>query len=423
MAMTWRTDPSAKGLQVAHQPRCPLHGVHLSSPEARRKRCAKDCTPRYRRRLPAGPDGKAGYSPTTTDRATAIGHGTVSANAAAARRADAAAGIAPPSRTLGDVAHEWWRLAKSGRLGRRRGASAPYSHTTLNVWDTLLHNHILPKWEDRPGDTISAREWQAWIDELAARPLSHSRIVEHLAVVRAVYAYALRPSRAIWQMPADPTKGCELPPNVPVRPRMRVIPVPEARRLLAALPDDLRIGYAIAVFAGLRRSEIERLEWPEVLWQQKAVTVGKSKSDAGTNRTVPVFPGGIEALEYEWQRQGRPSEGRVLTRSISSGKWQAGADDAWTEANEKRVRAWEDAGNVEPISPSALLQRWTLHEGRHTYASMLVAAGTDLAHCKEYMGHADLQAFARYLKRLPQPGGKVVAPHLAAYEERWNDAA
>ena len=59
-----------------------------------------------------------------------------------------------------------------------------------------------------------------------------------------------------------------------------------------------------------------------------------------------------------------------------------------------RDAAWERAG-LQPI---------TLHECRHTYASLLMAAGYTLKELMEFMGHADLQMVNRYVKLLPQPG-------------------
>ena len=56
--------------------------------------------------------------------------------------------------------------------------------------------------------------------------------------------------------------------------------------------------------------------------------------------------------------------------------------------------AWDAAG----------LNRITLHECRHTYASLLMAAGYTIKELMEFMGHADLQMVNRYVKLLPQPG-------------------
>ena len=70
--------------------------------------------------------------------------------------------------------------------------------------------------------------------------------------------------------------------------------------------------------------------------------------------------------------------------------------------------AWERAG----------LNRITLHECRHTYASMLMAAHYTLKELMEYMGHSDLQMVNRYVKLLPQPGESDAADRLNTYLRR-----
>ncbi len=71
---------------------------------------------------------------------------------------------------------------------------------------------------------------------------------------------------------------------------------------------------------------------------------------------------------------------------------------------------------------AAALQRITLHECRHTYASLLMAAGYTLKELMDFMGHADLQMANRYVKLLPQPGEDDAAERLNAYLARAKTA-
>ena len=181
---------------------------------------------------------------------------------------------------------------------------------------------------------------------------------------------------------------------------MRVALAPEAAALLAALEPEDRLPYAIAFYAGLRRSELYRLEWPDVLDGDRIATrihVMKSKSDAGTHRRPPIADNLRTILADAWERQGRPREGKVLGVSVMSGKHAERADAAWRAAG---------------------LNRITLHECRHTYASLLMAAGYTIKELMEYMGHADLQMVNRYVKLLPQPGEDDAAARLNDYLRR-----
>jgi integrase len=59
---------------------------------------------------------------------------------------------------------------------------------------------------------------------------------------------------------------------------------------------------------------------------------------------------------------------------------------------------------MAPALERAGLPPTTPYDGRHTYASLLMAAGYTIKELMEFMGHADLQMVNRYVKLLPQPG-------------------
>ena len=131
-------------------------------------------------------------------------------------------------------------------------------------------------------EEITEIDWQRWIDQLARDGLSRSTIAKHVSVASGIYAWASAPSRRL--VPRNPLRLVELPPN-DEKPRLRVALAPEAAALLAALEPEDRLPYAIAFYAGLRRAEIYRLEWDDVLDGDAIATrllVRRSKSEAGT---------------------------------------------------------------------------------------------------------------------------------------------
>ncbi len=211
---------------------------------------------------------------------------------------------------------------------------------------------VRPEFGDRFAGELTEMDWQRWIDQLTRQGLSRSSIAQLISLASGIYAWAAAPSRRL--VPHNPLRLVELPPN-DVKPRMRVALAPEAAALLAALVPEDRLPYAIAFYAGLRRSELYRLEWPEVLDGDRIATrilVARSKSDAGTHRRPPIADNLRTILAAAWERQGRPREGKVVGVSVMSGKHAERADAAWRSAG---------------------LNRITLHECRHTYASLLMA--------------------------------------------------
>ena len=160
--------------------------------------------------------------------------------------------------------------------------------------------------------------------------------------------------------------------------RTRIATPSECARLLAALPARDRPLWATAMYAGLRRGELMALHVDDVDlgrgvihvrrgWDIKA---GEITTKSRRERVVPIPATLREHLERHllnlgWQeglvfgvRQTRPFNGTPLFK--------------------RAERAWDAAG----------LTRITLHECRHTFASLMIAAGVNAKALSSYMGHA-----------------------------------
>lgn len=312
--------------------------------------------------------------------------------AANVKGADALAEREAAGPSFSSLADEWLDGVRSGAVGRRRGRSGiGYSPTTLQGYVRSLRYVLAPEFGARPASEVEDREWQMWVDRLSREGLSRSRIANHLAVARAIYGWACRPTPRLVER--NPLLGIELPPN-DEKPRTRVADAEEAAALLSVLPAADVVPYALAFYAGLRRAEIHRLEWPDVELEGYRIVVRKAKSAAGTGRRPPIAEPLRPILRSEFMRQGRRENAAVSAVSVMSGK-----------IAERARKHWAAAG-LEPI---------TLHECRHTYASFLMAAGYTLRELMEYMGHSSLQATERYVKLLPPLDESDPADRLNAF--------
>ncbi len=278
--VSWTTTRTP-AVYVRHQTGCPARGG---------SRCR--CKPSYRAKR-----RDIGWSPTFRSR-----------EQAAEWKSSAAARAEQPVRaqvSFGELARQWWDGVSTGAISKRRGRKGDgYSPTTLAGYQRNLFRTLLPAFETEDAGALDEERWQQWVDGLALDGLSRSRIANHLAVASAIYGWASRPTRRLVR--GNPIVGVELPPNDEA-PRERVATVAEATALLEALPVDLRVPYALALYAGLRRSEIHRLEWRDVDLKGRALVVRRSKSDAGTGRRVPV--GAPRGTEIQGRRHGAPSPG------------------------------------------------------------------------------------------------------------------
>ncbi|MCA1697890.1 MAG: site-specific integrase [Actinobacteria bacterium] len=176
------------------------------------------------------------------------------------------------------------------------------------------------------------------------------------------------PRRAIArsEVVQNPTLGLSLPA---VRGRRERVARPEeARALISALPDGDRALWATALYAGLRRGELQALRWSDVDLEAGVIRVERSfdqkdgpiepKSRSGRRR-VPLAKPLRAELSAHRLRQGGGGEGLVL------GNGEKAFASVATVRRARRV--WARAG-LAPIG---------LHECRHTYAAFMIAAGVN----------------------------------------------
>ncbi len=194
------------------------------------------------------------------------------------------------------------------------------------------------------------------------------------------------------EIAVNPTTGLDLPP---VRgKRERVATPAEAAALIDALPVEDRALWATALYAGLRRGELQALRWEQVdlaggtirverSWDEKGHCYIEPKSHASVRRVPIAAVLRDELLEHKMRS--RRSEGLVFGTSsetplVSSTIW-------------RRARtAWKTA-KLTPIC---------LHEARHTFASLMIAAGINAKALSTYIGHASVATtFDRYGHLMP----------------------
>jgi integrase len=214
-------------------------------------------------------------------------------------------------------------------------------------------------------------------------------------------------------------QGIRLPEREDVEDAWTFLTHEEINQLITceAIPLQWRTVYTVAIFTGMRRGELVALQWGDVDFQSRQITVRRSlkrgKPKSGRVRHIPLFDAALEPLK-RWRRTVGPIGGLVFPKR--AGGMRREDDDfywaAYSDRHGKRVPGYKEvAGIVRPVR---------FHDMRHTCASHLVM-GTwgqewSLLEVCTFMGHRDTKTTKRYAHLCPE-GLKRLASQTAQSEK------
>jgi integrase len=178
--------------------------------------------------------------------------------------------------------------------------------------------------------------------------------------------------------------------------------------LIAALRPEDRGLWGCAFYAGLRRGELRALLWRDVDLADGLIRVERSMSGHGETGE-PKSRAGRRGVPIVAALRDLLVEHKLVTRDAGLVFGSSAAQPFTPTAVRKRaLTAWRLAG-LEPIG---------LHECRHTFASLLIAAGVNAKAITAYLGHASIQTtFDLYGHLMPGNEDEAVAL-VDAYLER-----
>ena len=280
----------------------------------------------------------------------------------------------PGDTTIADAGAALVAGIKDGSIRNRSGD--PYKPLVIRDYERSLRLYIRPELGSKKLSALTRVEVQDFADRLLATELDPSSVKNILMPLRVIYRRAFARS----EVAINPTAGLELPATRGRR--QRIADPVEATALIEALRPAERPLWALALYSGLRRGELWALRWEDVDLDAGVIHVRRGwdvhegeiepKSGAGIRRVPIASVLRSYLLEQKPRNGGRP-EYRVLADENNR------LCDS-TTLTMKAKRRWKPAG-LQPIG---------LHECRHTFASLMIAAGVNAKALSTYIGHASI---------------------------------
>jgi len=212
---------------------------------------------------------------------------------------------------------------------------------------------------------ITSADIDDWLRSLnvGAQTRNHYR-----ANVLQAFNFAVRHGYA----PINPVEGAAKAKVVGGRPG--ILTVEQASALLTNVPSNVLPYFAVGLFAGLRRAEIERLDWSEIDFESGLIEVKAEKSKTAMRRFVTLQPN-----LREWLLPNRKLKGSV------------------TPQPETFRQIFDNARTAAGIS------EWPDNALRHSFASYHLAAFKNAASTALELGHHDSRVTFAHYRELVRP--------------------
>ncbi|MEV4838588.1 site-specific integrase [Nonomuraea sp. NPDC049486] len=164
-------------------------------------------------------------------------------------------------------------------------ASRNHELATAARDQSIMRNHVQPRWQDLPLGKIEHSAVQAWVTDLGKR-LSPATVIECHRLLSGVMRSAVR-DRLIG---ANPCEGVRLPKRRRQDDDDRTITREEFATLLPHVPDRYRAVVALAAGAGLRWGECAGLRWDAIDLEAGTVRVLRVAVEVNGHVTIKPYP-------------------------------------------------------------------------------------------------------------------------------------
>ncbi len=239
------------------------------------------------------------------------------------------------------------------------------------------------------------RSYQAYL--LQERKLAVNTFIARVAALRFFFVRTLKRHEFRQDLPY-PKKHRRLP---------TILSLEEVGQLIDAAGNlQQRAVLMILYGTGMRRAEVSRLKVTDVDSRRMIIRVECGKG--GHDRDLPLSPALLETLREYWRWK------KPRTYLFPSDNGHRGKDQPISDKS-----VWYAC--TEAARHAGLKKRVTPHTLRHSWATHLLEAGTDLRTIQMLLGHGDLETTAKYLHLSQRHLHAVVNPldqlHISSVQE------
>lgn len=297
------------------------------------------------------------------------------------------------------------------------------SPLTVQNYMNHLERVVFPAFGHKQLSEIKPLNIVAIMDGLDKTNMSGNTKLYIFKVIKSVFNQAVK-----WKLiPKNPMDGLDRPKAEKSKPRY--YDQKDAQRAVEALMQEplmWTVYFLGAMIGGLRRGELNALEWPDIDFEAGGIFVRKSYSVIKNGKPVIKSP----KTETSERFVDLPIWYMELLRKykVQWNEQRLAMGDQWCGGDRQFLFHQGDGQPIYPTTPAHVwykimdkhgLPRIRLHDLRHTAATLLIEAGEDLKTIQERLGHTKYTTTADIYAHVTKQMKKRAADHLEKFRPQF----
>ncbi len=256
---------------------------------------------------------------------------------------------------------------------------------TKSRYKSAIEHHIKPELGQARLKELRLKDIQIFVNDLS-KELSPKTVRNYYGVLHK----ALKKAVEVDYIRSNPAEGVELPKNA--KPEIKPLPENNVAEFLGAIEEDFyKNALIVALFTGLRQTEVVGLTWDNIDFEHGLITVNKKLARDSESkqyeftptknkkaRQVPMIPTVAAALQEEMSRQ---------KEWESLGAHRNDDNLVFTNVDGCHISADTMYKHFKKAVKAIGLPELRFHDLRHSYAVLCLRSDVDLKTISESMGH------------------------------------
>lgn len=283
--------------------------------------------------------------------------------------------------------------------------------STINDYRKTINNLIIPAFGAMPITALSRAEVRTWA---AGMDCSNKRLANIPSPLRA----ALQDAYLDDLIPSNPLYGWTYKRNEPPEQTVHVDPftAEEQAAIIGAATGQIRNQCIVFFWTGMRTSELIALEWPDIDWKRKKIRINKAITQASkTEETTKTATGRREIDMLQNVERALIDQKRYTLLHSKKVFHNPSTTEPWTGDQQIRKGFWI------PLLKKAGVRYRNPYQTRHTFASMMLSSGENIAWVSSQMGHSNIMIttrnYERWINTKEDHGSKAIEKFNAETKE------